>query len=221
MKKLSLLLVVMLIGAMATVADAQTKPRRINIKQGDLKNVSTVKITIDGKEFPESLLYKADRQNLLLLPGLIEDEKGRPHFLTSEIAIKDIDEVIIYNRKQKIKSSIIGGVVGGVGSYLIVDQLSQNTLRSASIELLGQAPESKFVETYHCRIPWSRARYHCWRDACSNQADSQKQQPGNVPEAERIQLPLKRMFLIIFPMLSELGCHGSVDPPVLRPPHPE
>ncbi|MDX1479165.1 MAG: hypothetical protein R3301_15730 [Saprospiraceae bacterium] len=139
--------VIALILALSTqIATAQTEPLKVRVKPEDVKNITQVELESNGKVFPKSLLYKTERTSMIILPGTIQDDRGRQHFMQKEVMFDDVDYITIHNRKRKIRSSIIGGVIGGVACYFIADQLGDKQLRQPSIELLGQAPETRIVE---------------------------------------------------------------------------
>jgi len=125
---------------------AQSETTTVRVKPQDLEKMTRVELQAGDKVFPKSYLYKTNRSSIVILPGSIEDDKGRTHYLNKEVSFNDVDYITIYSHKRKVRSSIIGGIVGGVGSYFVTDQLGKKRLRQPSLELLGQTPTTRIVE---------------------------------------------------------------------------
>ena len=141
MQRIVLLAIILL---SCTVVNAQ---RKVRIKPADLKKVSYVKLKTAEKEFPKLILYKTTRKDLTVVRHTMEDATGRDVFMPHTVAIDEFDHITIYNKKRRIWGQIIGGVGLGATAYFVTDQIvGGNDVDQITIELLGQSPESNFIE---------------------------------------------------------------------------
>ncbi len=141
MQKFLLLIIAMLA---FTAVQAQ---RNIRIKPADLKKVNYVKLETAEKEFPKLILYKASRNDITVVRHTVDDATGKDYFMPHEVAIDEFEYITIYNKKRRIWSQIIGGVGLGAAAYFVTDQIvGASDLDQNNIEILGQAPETNFME---------------------------------------------------------------------------
>lgn len=127
--------------------NAVNAQRNIRIKPADLKKVNYVKLETAEKEFPKLILYKTSRQDITVVRHTTEDATGKEIFMPHQVAIDEFDYITIYNKKRRIWSQIIGGVGLGLTAYFVTEQIVGGPdVDQPNIEILGQAPESNFME---------------------------------------------------------------------------
>jgi|GEM_PF-2362436 len=139
------------IGLFVFTTDAVAQ-KKVRIKPEDRAGISMVKMEVGDRVFPKSMLYKVQRKTMTVVKTSIDASTGEEFFIPVEIDINEFDYITIYNRKRKRMGMLIGGVSMALVSYFVADQLGNKNLNSPSIELLGQEPQTGFVEPYVAAI---------------------------------------------------------------------
>ena len=120
--------------------------QKVRIKPQDVKNISEVKLEVDGRIFPKAMLYRVNRREMTLVRESSNYVSKESFYIPTEIAIDEFDYITIYNRKRKIWAQIIGGVGLATVSYVVVDQIYDNKMSNVFLEILNQPPQHRFVE---------------------------------------------------------------------------
>ncbi|RLD22037.1 MAG: hypothetical protein DRI69_02420 [Bacteroidetes bacterium] len=134
-----------LLGLFAFTTDA-TAQKKVRIKPEDRGDISMVKMEVGDRVFPKSMLYRVHRKTMTVVKTSMDVSTGEEFYIPVEIDINEFDYITIYNRKRKRIGMLIGGVSLGLASYFVADQLSNKSLDQPSIEILGQAPQTGFIE---------------------------------------------------------------------------
>ncbi len=133
------------IGLLAFSADLSAQ-KKVRIKPEDRADVSIVKMQVDDRVFPKSMLYRVHRKTMTVVKTSIDVSTGNEFYIPVEIDINEFDYITIYNRKRKRMGMLIGGVSMALAAYFVTDQLTNKSISQPSIEILGQAPQTGFVE---------------------------------------------------------------------------
>jgi hypothetical protein len=123
-----------------------TAQRKVRIKPKDVKGISMVKMTVGDRTFPKSMLYSVHRKAMTVVKTSTDASTGKEFYLPVELDINEFDYITIYSRKRKRMGQLIGGVSLALAAYFVTNQLSNKHLDAPSIEILGQAPQTGFVE---------------------------------------------------------------------------
>lgn len=136
-----------ILGLFAFSADISAQ-KKVRIKPEDVAKISIVKMEVGDRTFPASMLYSVGRRSMTVVKTSIDVSTGKEFYLPVEIDINEFDHITIYNRKRKRWGMLIGGVTMGLASYFVANQFTNKRLNAPSIEILGQEPQTGFVEPF-------------------------------------------------------------------------
>ncbi len=129
-----------------TALEAQL-PSKVRFKEKEIKKMSTVLLEKNEQKYPKSYLYRIKKDSITLIAP-VKDVKGeKPVFCYKKLSLKDFDKLTVSNREERIKFSLIGGLIFGSLGYVIMRNAAQGDIREQpNIAFLGQRANSGRVE---------------------------------------------------------------------------
>lgn len=144
-KTLTICLALMLIAV--TWSQAQNRSNKVKVKPDQIKKMSTVVLEKDKKKFPKSYLYRMTKDSISLITP-VKEVRGEPTiYCQKKLSLKDFDYLTVSNRKERLRLSVISGLIAGTLSYVITrNALRGDVADEPNLVLLGQRANSGRIE---------------------------------------------------------------------------
>ena len=105
----------------AQIKSYQSK-NKLKLKPKEIKKLTFIQLEGGDKHFPDSYLLGMRDNNLILATDIAQKWSDKSLFVKSEVNLKFYDQLLMVNRKEKLRKMGIWGAIFGAAGYYFVQK---------------------------------------------------------------------------------------------------
>ena len=123
MKQSSTFLLLILLMSYSAVSFAQRSQRKQQFKPSEVDKMPIVLLDLVEKSYPKSHLQKVSNSSITIINRTVHEITFKPMYFSGDVALDQINSIVVYSRKRRFRTNLIGAVAGGALGYFVGKQL--------------------------------------------------------------------------------------------------